>query len=157
MNATALTLWWRQRVPREQALLVACTALVLLALLWSLALAPALKTLRQHTVRSAQLQTTLAHMQSLQAQAQGLQGQGKQDAAQAQQALQNQTASLLGPQAVVALRSGGATVTLRSASPQALGRWLATIRTEAHAQVVQSRLQRNAEGWSGSVQLSLPQ
>lgn len=157
MNAAALTLWWRQRAPREQTLLVACTALVLLALLWSLAMAPALKTLRQHAAHSAQLQTTLAQMQALQAQAQGLQQHGKQDGAQAQQALQNQTASLLGTQASLALRNGGATVTLRGASPQALGRWLATIRTEAHAQVVQSRLQRNAEGWSGSVQLSLPQ
>lgn len=157
MNAATLRAWWHQRPPREQALLAACAALVLLALLWSLALAPALKTLRQHGARSAQLQATLTQMQALQAQAQGLQGQGKPDGAQAQQALQNQTASLLGPQAALALRSGGATVTLHGTSPQALGRWLATIRTEAHAQVVQSRLQRNAEGWSGSVQLSLPQ
>lgn len=157
MNKTQLRAWWRQRPPREQALLLACAALVLAALLWSLALAPALKTLRQHPAQRAQLQATLAQMQALQAQAQSLQGQAKPTEAQAQQALQNQTASLLGPQAALALHGGSATVTLRGASPQALGRWLAGVRTEAHAQVLQARLQRNAEGWSGSVQLGLPQ
>lgn len=157
MNKTQLRAWWRQRPPREQALLLVCAALVLAALLWSLALAPALKTLRQHPAQRAQLQATLAQMQALQAQAQSLQGQAKPTEAQAQQALQNQTASLLGPQAALALHGGSATVTLRGASPQALGRWLAGVRTEAHAQVLQARLQHNAEGWSGSVQLGLPQ
>lgn len=157
MNAPTLQAWWRQRALRERALLGACAALVLLALLWSLALAPALKTLRQHPARSAQLQATLAQMQRLEAQAQHLQGQSSLGGSQAQQALQTQTSSLLGAHADLAARTGGATVTLRSVPPQALGRWLAAIRTEARAKVLQSRLQRNTEGWSGSVQLSLPE
>ena len=157
MNAQTLQAWWRQRALRERVLLGGCAALVLLALLWSLALAPALHTLRQHGAHTAQLQATLTHMQSLQAQAQSLQGHSSLTAPQAQQALQTHTTSLLGKQAELTTRIGGATATLHAVSPQALGRWLATIRTEAHAKVVQSRLQRNAEGWSGSVQLSLPE
>jgi general secretion pathway protein M len=153
----SLHTWWRQRAPREQALLGAGLALVLVALLWALALAPALQTLRRHDARVAQLQATLGRMQALEAQARQLQGQARLDGASAQQALQTHTRTLLGPQAELTARMGGASVTLRAVSPQALGRWLASVRTEAHAKVVQSRLQRTAEGWSGSVQLALPE
>ena len=157
MNAQALQVWWRQRAAREQVMLGAAATLLVLALLWVLALAPALKTLRQHAARTAQMQATLTQMQGLEAQAKLLQGQGSLGGAAAQQALQTHTSSLLGKQADIAARNGGASITLRSVSPQALGRWLATVRTEAHAQVLQSRLQRNADGWSGSMQLRLPE
>lgn len=155
--STTLQAWWRQRAVREQMLLGAGAVLLVLALLWSLALAPAIKTLRQHNARAAQLHATLSQMQNLEAQAKLLQAQGSISGAAAQQALQTQTTSLLGKQAELTQRGGGASVTLRGVSPQALGRWLTTIRTEAHAKVVQSRLQRGADGWSGSVQLSLPE
>ena len=148
--------WWRQRAPREQSLLAASLALVLAALLWMLALAPALKTLRQHDARVATLQAELGRMQALEAQARQLQAQAAPGGDSAQQALQTQTSTLLGKQAELAVRIGGANATLRAVSPQALGRWLAAIRTEAHAKVVQARLQRTADGWSGSVQLTLP-
>lgn len=153
----ALQHWWRQRAPREQTLLTTGLALVLLTLLWMLALAPALKTLRQHDARVATLQTELARMQALEVQARQLQAQAAPGGDSAQQALQTQTSALLGKQAELALRIGGANATLRAVSPQALGRWLAAIRTEAHAKVVQARLQRTADGWSGSVQLTLPE
>lgn len=153
----AVLQWWRQRAPREQQLLAGCLALVLLALLWMLALAPALKTLGQHDARMATLQTELAHMQALEAQARQLKTQSAPGGGNAQQALQVQTDTLLGKQADLSVRTGGATATLRAVSPQALGRWLAAIRTEAHAKVVQARLQRSAQGWSGNVQLSLPE
>ena len=149
--------WWQQRDARERTLLGVAVALVLAALLWTLALAPALKTLRQHGTHVQQLQSRLAQMQALQAQANSLQAGPPLDAAAAQQALQTHTTALLGAQASLSGHAGGATVTLRAASPQALGRWLATIRTEAHARVVASRLQRQAEGWSGTVQLALPE
>ncbi|TXH87805.1 MAG: type II secretion system protein M [Rhodoferax sp.] len=153
----AVQSWWSQRAPREQYLLAAGLALVLAALLWMLALAPALKTLRQHDARVATLQAELGRMQVLEAQAHQLQAQAAPGGDSAQQALQAQTSTLLGKQAELALRSGGATATLRAVSPQALGRWLAAIRTEVHAKVVQARLQRTADGWSGSVQLVLPE
>lgn len=157
MNGTGLKHWWSQRAPREQSLLGAALVLVLLAALWLVALAPALKTLRQHDAKLSALQTELGRMQALEAQARALQGQAALPAGSAVQALQTHTAALLGKQADLAARSGGATVTLRAVSPQALARWLAAIRTEAHAKVIQSRLQRNADGWSGSVQLALPE
>lgn len=153
----ALQLWWRLRAPREQTLLAASLALVLLALLWMLALAPALKTLRQHDARVTSLQTELARMQALEVQARQLQATSAPGGDSAQQALQTQTSSLLGKQAELSLRLGGANATLRAVSPLALGRWLAAIRTEARAKVVQARLQRTPEGWSGSIQLSLPE
>lgn len=153
----ALLHWWRQRAPREQALLGTGLALVLVALLWMLALAPALKTLHQHDSRVAQLQDELGRMQTLEAQARQLQGQPLPSGVQALQALQTHTHTLLGQQAELSARMGGASVTLRAVPPQLLARWLSTVRTEARARVVQSRLQRTAEGWSGNVQLALPE
>lgn len=157
--SSSLTLWWRQREAREQTLLALAAALVAMALLWLLALAPALKTLRQHNARVAQLQHRLQHMQALQAQAQALQAQAGSalDAAQAQQALMLHTTTILGKQADISPRPGGASVTLRTVTPSALARWLAAIRAEAHAKVEQARIQRSGDGWSGTVQLSLPQ
>lgn len=153
------TLWWRQREAREQTLLALAAVLVAIALLWLLALAPALKTLRQHDARVAQLQDSLQRMQALQAQAQALQAQAGSalDATQAQQALVQQTTAILGKQADISPRPGGASVTLRTVTPNALARWLAAIRAEAHAKVEQARIQRSGDGWSGTVQLSLPQ
>ncbi|MDT8992559.1 type II secretion system protein GspM [Curvibacter sp. APW13] len=155
----ALLSWWRQRDPREQTLLALAGAVLALALVWMLALAPALKTLRQHDARVAELQGTLSRMQALQAQAQALQAQAGSaiDANLAQQALQQQTTALLGKQADLSLRAGGASVTLRTVTPAALARWLTSVRAEAHAKVELARLQRSGEGWSGTVQLSLPQ
>lgn len=157
MSTHSLHTWWRQLAARERALISACAVFLLLALLWGVALAPALRTLRQHDANIVQLRASLSHMQSLQAQAKLIEGHGSISGNAAQRALQSHTNSLLGKQAELAIRNGGATVTLRGVSPQALGHWFATIRTEARAKVLQSHLQRTTEGWSGSVQLSLPE
>ena len=70
-----LRLRWSALAQREQNLLLIAASVVLLALLWWVALAPALSTLRaapeQHRTLDAQLQ----RMQALQAQAQALQAQ----------------------------------------------------------------------------------
>lgn len=157
MSGRSIQTWWAQRVPRERMLLGMALGVLLLAVLWRLALAPAFATLRQHDARMARLQAQLGHMQALEVQAGYYQRQAALSGAQAQQALQTHTTGLLGKQAELTTRLGGATVSLRGVPPSALARWLATIRTEARAKVVQSRLQRNADGWSGSVQLTLPE
>lgn len=157
MSSSNLQAWWRRLAARERRFISAGAAILLLVLFWILALAPALQTLRLHDTRSAQLRATLSNMQTLQAQAQLFQGQRGIGGGAAQRALQTHTVSLLGTHADVAIRNGGASVILRGVSPQALGRWLVIIRMEARAKVLQSRLQRTTEGWSGSLQLSLPE
>lgn len=64
---------WKALAPREQNLVLAASAIVALALLWWVALAPALKTLRTAPARHAALDAQLQRMQSLQAEALQLQ------------------------------------------------------------------------------------
>ena len=63
---------WQTVSPREQRLVVAALLLVLVALLWWLAIAPALATLRSAQSQRQQLDSQLQQMQRLQVQAQAL-------------------------------------------------------------------------------------
>ncbi|MFT4243411.1 MAG: type II secretion system protein GspM, partial [Acidovorax sp.] len=69
----ALRARWQALAPREQALVLSAAALVALALLWWLAVAPALATLRAAPARHAALDAELQRMQTLQAEARQLQ------------------------------------------------------------------------------------
>ena len=64
---------WKALAPREQNLVLAASTVVALALLWWVAVAPALGTLRAAPARHAALDAQLQRMQSLQAEAQQLQ------------------------------------------------------------------------------------
>ena len=64
---------WQALAPREQTLVLAAGGLIALALLWWLAVAPALATLRTAPARHAQLDAQLQHMHRLRAEAQQLQ------------------------------------------------------------------------------------
>ena len=78
-SASALHARWQALAPREQSLLLAASAVVAVALLWWLALAPALHTLRSAPARHASLDKQLQQMQALQAEALQLQAQPRAD------------------------------------------------------------------------------
>ena len=69
---SALSTHWQTLGPREQHLVRAAALLVALALLWWLALAPALHTLRSAPARHAALDAQLQQTQALQAEAEAL-------------------------------------------------------------------------------------
>ena len=147
---------WRNVLPREQRLALLALGVVLLALLWWGAVAPALKVLRtapqQHLVLDAQNQ----QMQRLQAQALALRAQPVITANEARSALE---ASLkpLGDSAQMVVQVERVTVTLKAVSPDALAQWLATARQNARTVPTEARLTRNTAGaWDGSVVLQLP-
>ena len=75
-SASALQAAWNKLAPREQTLVSAAAAVVGLALLWWLLLAPALHTLRSASAQHAKLDAQLQHMQALASEAQQLQAQG---------------------------------------------------------------------------------
>ncbi|MEY4346214.1 MAG: hypothetical protein RL032_2046 [Pseudomonadota bacterium] len=165
---SSLRTWWAERDAREKKLLASAALLMALAVVWLVAVAPALKTLHQfdakHSTQEAQLNT----MRTLQAQAQTLQAQPQLSASAANQALQAATEKAFGTQADITLGNGSATVQLRNVSPNALAQWLANVRSQAHATPMQARISRgtagnstgdktgNSIGWSGTVQLALP-
>jgi general secretion pathway protein M len=155
MNTATLRLWWHQRPAREQTLLQLSGLLVAMALLWALALAPALRTLRtfdtQRAAQAAQLQTMLR----LQAQAQALQAVPPLSQAAAQ-ALQLSVQQAWGASADMVVRGDNASVTLRNVTAESLAQWLASARTNARCTPLQTHLTRTTAGWSGTLQMALP-
>ena len=148
---------WATLAPREQALVAAAAALVALALLWWIALAPAVGTLRsaeeQHRVLDQQLQ----HMRRLQAQAKAMQSQPRLGQEEALRQLEAAIRQQLGLSARHAIAGERVTVTLTNAPAAALAQWLSQVRTNARAIPGEARLTRNAAGgWDGTLVLTLP-
>ncbi len=169
----ALAQRWQAMSAREQLLLRWGAALLCVAVVWWLALAPALRTVRQAPAQQATLDAQWQQLQDLQAQAQSLQQQPRMSQAEALNTLQSRTTELLGASAQLQTVGDRSTVTLQAVSASALAHWLAQVRTQARALPVQAQLQRSAAAsgpesqnsnppmstapsWSGSVVLSLP-
>ena len=146
---------WRVTSPREQRLLLVAFALVLGALLWWVALAPALATLKGAEARQRVLDAQWQQMQRLQAQAQALQAQPPLAPAVARGLLE---ASLktLGDTAQLSVTGERVTVTLKATSADALAQWLAQVRLNVRTAPSEARLVRNAAGsWDGALVLTL--
>lgn len=158
---------WQKLAARERALVRAAAGVLALALLWWLALAPALATLQHAPARHAQLDAQLQHLRALQAEAQQLQAQARSEPGDAAAALRRSLAPTLGGSAQLNLLGERATVTLQGAPAQALARWLLQARSNAHATPVEVRLTRSAAvasagagaepRWDGTLVLALPQ
>lgn len=155
---------WQQLAAREQSLVLAASAVVALALLWSLAVAPALHSLRTAPARHAQADQQLQHMLKMQAQAQQLrQHAPSQQMGDTQALLQKSLQAELGASAKTQWLGNRAQVTLTAAPAPALARWLAQVRDNTHASASEMKLSRVAASsaeattrWSGSLMLDLP-
>ena len=156
-NLPALSPRWLLLAPREKALVAGAAALVGLALLWWVAIAPALATLRgaesQHRALDAQLQRVLG----MQVQAQALQAQPRQNYDEAVRLLETAVKQKLGLTARMAIAGDRVTLTLVSTPADALAQWLTQARVNARALPSEARLARNSGGnWDGTVVLTLP-
>lgn len=167
---------WKALAPREQNLVLAAGTVVALALLWWVAVAPALGTLRAAPARHAALDAQLQRMQSLQAEAQQLQATPATSPGDAVGALRTALTQRLGNTAQLNVAGDRATVTLKGASADALAQWLAQARSNARATPLEARLTRSATAappagnapvtlgstpvamprWDGTVVLALP-
>lgn len=152
---TTLQARWHSVSPREQRLVRWAAVVVGLALLWWVALAPALKTLKTADQQRSVLETDWLQMQSLQAQAKVLQSKPTLAAADARRLLEASVAPL-GTALQLANAGDQVRVTVKGLSPDALAQWLATARQNARAVPSEAKLMRNAAGtWDGSLMLSL--
>ena len=166
---------WQALAPREQTLVLAAGGLIALALLWWLAVAPALATLRTAPARHAQLDAQLQHMHRLRAEAQQLQAAPATGRGDAAGALRTALAQRLGNTAQLNMVGDRATITLKGAPADALGQWLAQARSNARAAPVEARLTRSTSAptagappallgnappemprWDGTLVLALP-
>ena len=151
---------WISLPGREKNLIRLATLLIVGLLLWQFSVAPSLRTLHTADAQSKVLAAQLLQMQSLQAQAQALQKQPALVFDESVRILTSVTQQTLGATAQLGVAGERATVTLKNASADALGEWLAQARLNARSVPVEARLMRaSASGsatWNGVLVMSLP-
>lgn len=161
----ALRAHWARMAPREQSLVLAAAAVVGLALLWWVLLAPALQQLRGSGARHAAVDAQLQRMQALQAEALQLKDAPRPPGGEALRTLQTTLAQQLGAAAQMNVAGDRATVTLKGASAEALAQWLNQARSTARAVPLEARLVQSAAPanaaaaavrWDGTLVLALP-
>lgn len=147
---------WAALRPRERLGLGAAALVLLAAVLWRFALAPALSVWRETPARQAALDERAQRMQTLAAEAQALRQQPKAARAEALRALQ-QLVQAHAAAVQLSVVDDRATLTLRGLDAADLADLLARSRMDARALPVQAQLTRAVPArWSGTLVLSLP-
>ncbi|WP_374669650.1 type II secretion system protein GspM [Ramlibacter sp.] len=153
----ALAARWAALAPRERVLVAAAATVVGVALLWWVALAPALTTLRNADAAHRSLDAQLERMLRLQTQAQAMQAQPRQNPDEAMRQLENAIRQQLGTAGRYSIAGERVTLTLTGVPSPVLAQWLAQVRVNARAIPTEARLTRNAGGtWDGTLVLTLP-
>lgn len=135
--------WWPELAPREQRLVIGSAVLVVLALTWWIALAPALRTLARAPAEHARLDAQLQQMSSLQSQARALQAQPRANHEASLRALEASVNESLGAAARMQPSGTDAVgIAIRGVPADALGQWFAQARANARAVPREAHLTR---------------
>ncbi|KAF1049818.1 type II secretion system protein GspM [Xylophilus sp.] len=145
----ALRARWQALAPRERMLVRGAGALAGLALVWWIAIAPAVTTLRSAPAAHRRLDDQLQRVRVLAAQARQLQSQPRTGRDEAQRALAASVQQRLGTQAQLGVAGDRATLNLQNVQPTALAAWLVDARTLAHVVPSQAQLMRGMHGGPG--------
>jgi len=154
---TQLAPWlarWAALPARERRLLAIAAAALLALLLWLVAIQPAWRTLRTAPAQLVVLEGQWQDMQRLAAEARELRGATPMSTEQSAQALKAATARLA-EQGRLSLQGDRAVLTLNNASTAQLRDWLAEARSAARARPLEANLSRAAQGYSGTLVVSL--
>lgn len=146
--------WWRGLSARDRRLAGIGGVVLLLFLLWVIAVQPALQTLRSAPAQLDALDVQLQQMQLLAAEAAELRATPPVQPEQAAAALRA-ASERLGDKMRLSLQGERAVVTLDGMHTGALRDWLAEARSGARARPVEANLTRGAQGYSGTLVLSL--
>jgi general secretion pathway protein M len=146
--------WWKTLAKRERRLVGIAGAVLLLGLLYSLALLPAWRTLQRAPADHERIDAQLQNMQQLADETRQLRGVAPVGTDQAVAALKAAT-DRLGAKGKLLMQGDRAILTATGLEPSQLRDWLAEARTGARARPVEANLSRAAQGFNGTVVLSL--
>ncbi len=146
---------WSARDARERRLLQAAAWVLGLFLLWTIALQPAWRTLRDAPARIDRLDSQLQMMQVLAADVRELRATPPLARAQASAALKA-ASDRLADKGRLSEQGERAVLTLSGASGEQLRNWLAEVRAGARARPIELNLTRSEQGLSGTVVIALP-
>jgi general secretion pathway protein M len=161
----SLTAWqqllkarWTTLAAREQRGVLLAGAVLGAALVWFIALAPALRSLKTVAAQSAALGADIDSMQSLQVRAKALQSKPALAPQESLQTLQT-AATKLGAAVSLQVVGGQATLTIKKLSALQLGLWLAP-QTGPGLNPTEAHLKRDTGSvepvWSGTLVYRLP-
>jgi general secretion pathway protein M len=150
----ALRARWRTLSARDRSLAGLAAAVLGAFLLWSVAIQPAWRTLREAPAQREALDAQWQSMQALAAEARQLRDAPVLSAEQAAAALRA-ASDRLGGKARLSLQGDRAVLTLNGVSSTQLREWLAEARAGARARPVEAQLSRGAQGFSGSLVLQI--
>jgi general secretion pathway protein M len=159
-----IKLWWANLGKREQRLVSIAGTLVGLALLWAIAIAPALKTLRSASQEQAVVDAQVQSMKLLAEQATTLRAQRALSYDESLRNLESSVKQTLGTSATLSVNDTRASLALKGASADALALWLSQARINARVVPSEARLQRSvaaavtatSASWDGVMVLTLP-
>ena len=150
----ALRQRWLGLGARDRRLATLAAAVLGAFLVWSFAVLPAWRVLRDAPAQREALDLQLQDMRLLAADAQQLRGAPALSSEQSAAALRA-ASERLGTKARLSLQGDRAVLTLNGLSSAQLREWLAEARAGARARPVEAQLSRTAQGFNGSVVLSL--
>jgi general secretion pathway protein M len=146
---------WATLAPREQNGIRLAAAVLGLFLLWSLAIAPAWRTVRTAPALREAQDLKWQQMQSLSREATALRAVPPVPVDAAQAALTAAT-ERLGEVAKLSLQGERAVLTLKGISGAQLSAWMAEARAGARARVIEASLNQTAPGlYTGSLSVAL--
>ena len=143
---------------RERRLVSLAVVLVVAALIWWLALAPALVTLRVAPAQHEKLDAQIQQMQDLRAQAQAMQAQPPMAADESRRQLEASAKQRL-PNVNIQVTGERATLTFKAVNGDILAQFLSQARANARALPLEARLVKTSADpsqWDGSLVLALP-
>lgn len=156
---STLTAPWRQRwlalSARDRRIAAAVAWAAGLALLWFVAVAPALRSVSTATIRLDALDRQLREMQLLAAETSTLRALPVVGAMQSQAALKAAT-DALGGAGRLTLGNDRATITFTNATGTQVRDWLAEARSAARVRPVEANLTRGPQGYGGTLIVQLP-
>jgi general secretion pathway protein M len=163
----AVKIWWANLGKREQRLVSIAGTLVGLALLWAIAIAPALKTLRSASQAHAAADAQVQSMKLQAEQASSLRAQRALSYDESLRNLESSVKQTLGAGATLSVNDARASLSLKGVSADALALWLSQARINARVVPSEARLQRSvattvtatsapSASWDGVMVLTLP-
>lgn len=146
---------WQARAPRERLLIGVAAAAVAVLLLWTLALQPALRTLRAAPAQIDALDAQLQEMQRLAGEVRELRAtppvSPEQSVAAARASVER-----LGAKARLVQQGDRVVITLDTVATPVLRDLLQELRQGARARPLEATLTRTPQGFSGTLVLALP-
>lgn len=144
---------WAALAARERWLVRGALAAVVLLLIWSIALRPATRSLRELPAQLDTLDGQAGTMQRLAGEVRELRATPAISAAQASIALKA-ASDRLGDKAKLVVQGERAVLTLNGIGATALREWLQEVRAAARARPLEANLTRAAQGFNGSIVLA---